>query len=47
MIPSGLVGELKWRDYWLDDTDTRYIETAWYNDLIPDHRLMTKEEVPE
>lgn len=46
LIPTGLTRELKWVDYWKDDQDISYINTAWYNDLIPSHRTTPPSELP-
>ncbi|KAL7413857.1 FAD dependent oxidoreductase [Mrakia frigida] len=46
LIPSGLVRSLPWVAYSKTEDDNSYIDTAWYNDLIPDHKTIPKNELP-
>jgi len=46
LIPSGIVRSLPWVAYSKTEDDNSYIDTAWYDDLIPDHKTIPKNELP-
>ncbi|KAL7409162.1 FAD dependent oxidoreductase [Mrakia frigida] len=46
LIPTGIVQTLPWVSYSKTADDNSYIDSAWYNDLIPDHKTLPKSELP-
>lgn len=48
LIGTGLAETLPWIDYALgEDNYDETVTKAWYNDLVPDHRILRREEVPK
>ena len=46
LIPTGIVQTLPWVSYSKTADDNSYIDSAWYNDIIPDHKTLPKSELP-